>query len=123
MCDIITLWNSNHIPIRDGLYCPNGTIFDISIKYNPSPHLTRGEPFITDKNDVDFSKLASIGEIFRLEFSNGGVIVLGEGGYGSEGFFAHLDSKNELQWVFYSETCNPFISAVEDENGHVINHR
>ena len=119
MCDIITLWNSEHIPCRDGLYFSNGTIFDISIKMYP-PLLTRGEPFIIDKSDVDFSELASIGETFRLELSKGGAMVLGEGGYGSEGFFAHLNSKNELQWVFFSEECNPFISAVENENGDVI---
>ena len=120
MNDFITLWNSGRIPIHDGIYFPDGVVFDISIRYYPSPTIIRREPFTIDWRSIDASWLTSVGETFCLDLFEFGKISLGEGAFGSEGFFAYFNSKNELQWVCYSECCNPFVMAEDNGNGHVI---
>lgn len=118
--DILTLWTNGQLPIKDAIYFSDGTVFNLSIISYPSPKIIRHSPFILHINNINMEYITSIGETFRLNLFEKGVLVLGEGSYGSEGFFAHLNSKDDLLWVLYSEKCNPFISAVDSGTGRVI---
>ncbi|MDR0356588.1 MAG: hypothetical protein LBJ64_12765 [Deltaproteobacteria bacterium] len=120
MNDFLTLWNDGHIPIFDGLYFPDGTIFDLRLRCCPSPRIIRGQPFVVDWRNVDSSRLTSLTETFCLDLLEFGKMSLGEGSYGSEGFFAYYNGKNELQWACYSEFSNPFITAEYKGDGQAI---
>jgi hypothetical protein len=44
----------------------------------------------------------------------GGFIIGGEGGFGGDGFIAHIDARGGLRWGFFFEQTNP-IAGVELE--------
>jgi hypothetical protein len=111
MSTITSLWAAGRLPIHDGLYTAAGEQYNVRI--NPAKP---GGIEILDKFDLDaFLKsdpdwLTTIDITGEVELRAGaGWLCRGEGSYGSEGFFAHLNQDKNLVWVVYLEESNPFV--------------
>ncbi len=118
---IVKLWNDETLPIKDGLYFPDGRSLFLSIACAPTPVVTTGDWFdVSEFHDKNKDELAHIDTFKEVPLSSGGILCIGGGSYGSEGFIAHLDSQKHLIWALYAERSNPFIHASENDDGTVI---
>ncbi len=105
------LWLAENLPIRDGLYRPDGSAREVCVDETAPGGLRLLEPFdLTAFLALDPEHTTSIIVTKEQELSDGsGYLCCGEGSYGSEGFFGRLDQHRELVWVVYLEEDNPFV--------------
>lgn len=111
---IESLWLAENLPIRDGLYCANGTAYDVRVDSSVQGGLKVLDPISVEEfmaEDPDM--VTSIDVTLKKPLPNNlGYAFCGEGSYGSEGFFGRLDQNNNLVWVVYLEYSNPFTDAL-----------
>ncbi|MEE4486002.1 hypothetical protein V2T44_24020 [Serratia ficaria] len=109
---IVELWKNGELPIKNALYFADGRAELIDIISYPNPKLLKLGSFdfhgFYERNK---DEITTIDIIKKIQLSDGGYLCIGEGSYGSEGFIACLDRKEDLIWVVYSENSNPFVSA------------
>jgi hypothetical protein len=117
---IISLWEENLLPIKDGVYFSNGKSISKKIYSYPAPRIENGQEFDLNKFLQDNTdETTSIDGLKEISLKNKGYCLVGEGSHGSEGFIAHLDKNHELIWVIYSEESNPFINIMEEQENIV----
>ena len=108
-------WENEQIPILNGVAYPDG----------------RWIPFVTTAGGVRVGPMKSwdvssfcdnltyFTELSRARIEGSSLdVVAGEGGLGTDGAIALIDRHtNELRWVVFSETSNPFecVSVVYDQ--------
>jgi hypothetical protein len=120
--DSNTLWSNERCLIFDGILFNNGEILCIDISY-AKPGETCCQNGITSLDSLVYKNpdwMTSLSKTASLAINNGNKsVVCGEGGMGGDGFIAVVDSiKHELEWIFFSQTSNPFIAL--SESGGVI---
>ncbi len=98
------------LPIRDALYIHDGRSYSASLDRRKSHGIEiTGQFNLNDllREDPDF--LADIMTTRKVATSpQPGFLCCGEGSHGSDGFFARLDSNENLIWVAFFEDSNPF---------------
>lgn len=105
MNDITTLWTSDRLPIKDGLYFADGRSYAVEVT---DSGLRIGEQFdLAELLAEDPEWLTSIDITSEIPVP-GGYACAGEGSWGSEGFFARLGEDHSLIWVCYLSEDNPF---------------
>ena len=111
MSTLEKLWSTGRLPIRDGLYTSSGDAYSVQISDMAPGGLEILEKFDLDSMvEADPDWLTSIDITREMEIDGGTCRLLaGEGSHGSEGFFARVDSCNNLKWVVYLEESNPFV--------------
>ncbi|MFQ0971360.1 MULTISPECIES: hypothetical protein [Gilliamella] len=121
MTKILALWNKQTLPIKDGIYFSTGESISLSTQFYPQLLIKKGKPFNLNLFlDKDPDNITNIDITKKITITNGNQCFLGEGSYGSEGFIAYLTPKDDLKWVIYFETSNPFINATELPNHFLI---
>ncbi|MFH8488715.1 hypothetical protein [Streptomyces longisporoflavus] len=118
---ISALWDSEQLPIRDGLYLASGVSYAVRGGSTPSEGLEILDEFDLEavmREDPDWVTSFDITREVELP-GPGGYLCCGEGSYGSEGFFARIDQDRRLVWVVYLEESNPF-TGVEVEGSRAV---
>jgi hypothetical protein len=109
---IVELWKNGELPIKNALYFVDGRAGLIDIIFYPYPKLLKlGDFDFNDFYEKNKNETTTIDIVKKIQLSDVGYLCIGEGSYGSEGFIACLDSKEDLIWVVYFENSNPFVSA------------
>lgn len=107
------LWRRRRLPIHDALYRSDGTSYAVRIAASAPGGLVLGGQFdITELLALEPEQLTAVDVTAYLDLPDGvGRVGIGEGSYGSEGFFARCDCSDDLVWVVYLENFNPFVSV------------
>jgi len=119
MNPIISLWENETLPIKDGLYFADGRSYEAIINSTTAAGYEIANPINLDlfiEEDSECISSFDTTKIVQLPGKNG-FLCCGEGSFGSEGFFAHLASNKSLLWVFYFEYSNPFVEIQLAEEG------
>jgi hypothetical protein len=102
---ISALWRKEQVPIEDGLFLADGAAYEVDVV---NGRLRIGAPFDLDSLlAADPTWVASIIVTREVPIPDG-LLCAGEGSYGSEGFFARLDTNRNLVWVVHFQESNPF---------------
>lgn len=118
---ISDLWESEVLPIKDGIYFSDGRSFDVKMELFPNLVVEVGDQFNLSRFYAqNKDEVTSIDCLKVLQLSDGGSCCVGEGAYGSEGFIARLGKNESLMWAMSFEKSNPFIDIFESDDGCVI---
>jgi hypothetical protein len=102
---IADLWREEQVPIEDGLFLADGTAYAVGV--------VDGRLCVGAAMDLDAMLAADPDWVASIIINRevpipGGLLCSGEGSYGSEGFFARLDTDRNLVWVVHFQYSNPF---------------
>lgn len=117
------LWKDGRCPLISGILYADGTVKILNpkqvVEYNDVPEYS---------GTTTIQELSKLGEIYYTHIYKHKYIEItelelkvyyGEGSWGSEGFIAVCDSKQDsLQWIAFFEYSNPIIN-VEHVNGKI----
>lgn len=107
------LWLAENLPIKDGLYRSDGTVYGVQVDASAEGGLKILAPFSLEEFlSCHPDMVTSIDTTLEKPLPQGvGCVFCGEGSYGSEGFFGRLDQDRNLMWVVYLENSNPFVDV------------
>ena len=109
------MWQRGELPGWSGLYRADDSARAIETDGAALTRFRVGEPFdLAGRLAADPDEMTEIDESARAPLPTGGLVVSGEGAYGSEGFFARLDAAGELAWVVFLREGNPFHGIAVD---------
>ncbi|MGW1681201.1 hypothetical protein [Saccharopolyspora sp. NPDC002376] len=116
MNTISDLWGAEQLPIRDGLYMVAGESYVLRVDaevpegFQVLEEFDLGEWLRANPDELTWVYVTHTIKI------DSGYLCCGEGSYGSEGFFARLDTSERLVWAVYLEESNPFVEISIDDN-------
>jgi hypothetical protein len=109
MSVIAGLWQEQKLPVNDGLYFIEGRSLRILLEFDGNPNIQDMEEF-----DLGAFYMDDPGRVTRIyqtkveRLKNGQHFGCGCGAFGADGWFALLDSDQNLLWVAFFEELNPF---------------
>jgi hypothetical protein len=112
---IVALWEAGNLPIKDGVYFADGRSYAVNLA---TDGLVVVEEFDLGRwleRDPEWVTTVGITHEATLPDS-AGILCVGDGSWGSEGFFGRLDAAHRLVWVCYLEEANPFVAVALDGN-------
>jgi hypothetical protein len=113
------LWKREELPCIDAIFFPNGKALRIHIDL-PQSTIDIGDEFNSNEFILqDIENVSSIGLACEILMGNGFKCYAGEGSFGSDGFIACLNNKDDIAWIFFSEWSNPFDELEEISPGKV----
>jgi hypothetical protein len=110
---VVELWGKEQLPGWDGLYRAGGLSRVARFDPEVPGGLELGPEFdLVAQLEADPDWLSTILGTTKKEIPDGsGHLAYGECANGSEGYFARLDTDENLVWVVHFENSNPFIEA------------
>ncbi|AJF66041.1 hypothetical protein [Streptomyces vietnamensis] len=113
------LWKAGEMPLRDGLYRPDGSALELHVDGPGAYHPDAGQPIpfrIGEPFDVaqaiEEYGIDGVDTWFESPLPDGsGWVSGGGGGMGNIGYLARLHADRSLRWVAVMFHSNPFVGV------------
>ncbi|MGW4802726.1 hypothetical protein [Kitasatospora sp. NPDC004272] len=108
------LWAEGRMPVRCGLFRPDGTGREADCDGADLTRFDLGEPLAPGAADSGGTAHADV--LAEVALPDGsGRLVSGGGSHGSDGFFARTGAGGELRWLVHL-LCNELVEAAVDRS-------